>query len=179
MTQETERVSFRRSRFRVCVGPRSIVSVILIASLAILSCSPKRETVLDGEELLELASRKLKQNQERGLKWRITHPKQRKQAMELLNQLLAQYPESRRAKEAQMLLADVYFDDEKFEEAEAEYTVFLRFYPSAEAAQKAQFRLALTHHRRMADYDRDQTQTHKTIDACEQYYARFPEGELK
>lgn len=154
------------------------IAILLLVSLGGTSCGPANNVVLDDDELFELASIKLRQSQEGSPQWKISHPKQRKQAMGLLDQLLSQYPESRHAEDAQMLIADLYFEDKKFEEADAEYTVYLRFYPSTKRAQKAQFRLALTHRRRMAEYDRDQSETHKTLEACERYYTLYSEGEL-
>jgi len=151
---------------------------LLLAAFLTLSCASTNEVVLDDEELFLLASKKLEMSRAAGVIRAIGRPKKRKEAVELLDQLLDKYPESPHANEVQMLLADIWFDDEKFEEAEAEYTMFLRFYPSYDEAERAQFRLLLTHERRIRTYDRDQSFTHKTLTLCQEYRTRFPGGEF-
>ncbi len=151
---------------------------LLLAAFLTLSCASTNEVVLDDEELFLLASKKLETSREAGLVRAIRRPKKRKEAVELFDQLLDKYPESPHAKDVQMLLADLWFDDEKFEEAEAEYTVFLRFYPSDDGAERAQFRQLLTHQRRIGTYDRDQSFTHKTLALCKYYRTRYPGGEF-
>ncbi|MBN2208668.1 MAG: outer membrane protein assembly factor BamD [Candidatus Coatesbacteria bacterium] len=155
-----------------------LIFALLMATFLALSCASTQEVVLDDEELNVLANKKLEMSRASGLIKALARSKKRKQAVELLNQLLDSYPESSHAKEAQMTLADLWFDDEKYEEAEAEYTAFLRFYPSSAEAEKAQFRLLLTHERRIGTFDRDQSSTHKTLDVCGEYGKRHPGGEF-
>ncbi|HUT03005.1 MAG TPA: outer membrane protein assembly factor BamD [bacterium] len=152
--------------------------MLLAAALLTISCASTQEVVLGDDEMFHLASRKLEMSEQAGLIWGITHSKEQSQALELFNELLDRYPESPHAKKAQMLLADTLFADKKHEEAEAEYTSFLRFYPSDVEAQKAQFRLLLTFERRTRTYDRDQSFTHKTLEFCRQYRRNYPGGQF-
>ncbi len=152
--------------------------MLLAVALLTISCASTQEVVLDSDEMFHLANRKLNMSEHAGLIWGITHSKEQSQALELFNELLDKHPESPRAKEAQMLLADTQFADKKYEEAEAEYTSFLRFYPSDVEAQKAQFRLLLTFERRTRIYDRDQSFTHKTLEFCKQYRQNYPGGQF-
>ena len=155
-----------------------ILVTLLAAALLTISCASTHEVVLDDDEMFHLANRKLTMSERAGFIWGVTHSKEESQALELLNELLDKYPESPHAKEAQMLLADTQFADKKHEEAEAEYTSFLRFYPSGAEAQKAQFRLLLTFERRTRTYDRDQSFTHKTLKFCKQYRLSYPAGQF-
>jgi len=155
-----------------------LIAGLLLAAALTLSCASTNEVVLDDEELFLLASKKLDTSRKAGVVRTIRRPKKQKEVVELFDQLLDRYPESRHASDVQMLLADLWFDDEKYEEAEAEYTVFLRFYPSDDEAERAQFRLLLTHRRRIGTYDRDQSFTHKTLALCQEYREIFPGGEF-
>lgn len=76
-----------------------------------------------------------------------------------------------------MLIADLYFDDEEYEEAEAEYAVYIRLYPSASNVEYAHYRLLMTHVERIDTYDRDQTHVYKALESCENYKRLFPSGE--
>ena len=170
-------LSFRLG-VKVKIARLGLIFAILLSTFLALSCASTQEVVLDDQELYVLANKKIEMSRASGPIRAFSRSKKRKQAVELLNQLLDSYPESPRAKEVQMTLGDVWFDDEKYDEAEAEYTVFLRLYPSSAEAERAQFRLLMTHERRIGTYDRDQTSTHKTLDACAEYRKRHPGGEF-
>ena len=170
-------LSFRLG-VKVKIARLGLISALLLNAFLALSCASTQEVVLDDEELYVLANKKLEMSRASGPIRAVARPKKQKQAVELLNQLLESYPESSHAKEVQMTLADLWFDDEKYDEAEAEYTAFLRLYPSSAEAERAQFRLLLTHERQIGTFDRDQSSTHKTLDVCEEYGKRHPEGEF-
>jgi outer membrane protein assembly factor BamD len=170
-------LSFRLG-VKVKIAHLSLISALLLTTFLALSCASTQEVVLDDEELFVLANKKLEMSRASGPIRTIARPKKRKQAVELLNQLLESYPESSHAKQVQMMLGDIWFDDDKYDEAEAEYTAFLRLYPSSAEAERAQFRLLLTHEQRIGTFDRDQSSTHKTLDVCEQYRKRHPGGEF-
>ncbi|MBN1591896.1 MAG: outer membrane protein assembly factor BamD [Candidatus Coatesbacteria bacterium] len=150
----------------------------LLISFLCLSCASNEGVVLDDDEMYHLAIRKLEEEEDAGIAAALVAPKKRKEAKELLDEMLDKYPSSRYAKEAQMRLADLWLSEDKFEEAEAEYSTILRFYPSDKDAEKAMFRLLLTHHRRIRTYDRDQSPTHKTLKMVDDYRKRYPNGEF-
>ncbi|MCD6326927.1 outer membrane protein assembly factor BamD [bacterium] len=155
----------------------SLLALVLI-SLSVLSCTSKREILLSDDELYELASRKICRIDEVSLRASLFRSRTFNEAQELLNELLDRYPESKLANATQMALAELYFDDEEYEEAEAEYTIYLRFYPSAPDVEKAQYRLLLTHQRRIGSYDRDMTHTNKTLDLCSAYRNLYAQGKF-
>ena len=178
MMRTTAKAGTNSDGMKIRIAHLYIYCGLLLIALLTLSCASTNEVVLDDEELFLLASRKLERSEEPGITRAIGKPKKRKEAIELFDQLLDEYPESPHAKDVQMQLADIWLDDEKYEEAEAEYTVFLRFYPSGSDAEKAQFRLLLTHQRRIRTYDRDQSFTHKTLTMCEGYREKYPGGQF-
>jgi len=155
-----------------------VLVMLFVAALLTMSCASTQEVVLDDDEMFHLASKKLYMSEHGGFIWGIIHSKEESQALELFNKLLDKYPGSPHAREVQMLLGDIQFAKKRYEEAEAEYTSFLRFYPSDAEAQKAQFRLLLTFARRIKAYDRDQSFTHKALDACKQYRQKYPGGQF-
>lgn len=152
-------------------------SALLVVVVFAVGCAARNKIVLNDQELLGLAKAKLERLKTSSAAWRLFHGKQRQQAEDLLNQLLERFAESPLAAEAQLTLADLYFETGKLEEADAEYSTYLKFYPSSPGAQKALWRLLLTHYRRTLAIDRDQTHSHETLRLCRQYRKRYPFGD--
>lgn len=90
--------------------------------------------------------------------------------------LLNEYPLSEYAKEAQLLLADNYYESEKYDEAASYYATFHVIHPSHSKAPYALFQKAMSHFKQVLSDDRDQSETKKALFSFEDYLNVYPEG---
>lgn len=67
------------------------------------------------------------------------------EAIEKFNQVKAKYPFSRYATEAELMIADAYFEDEKYTDAADAYQEFIKLHPSHPMTDYAAFRVALSY----------------------------------
>ncbi len=95
---------------------------------------------------------------------------------EYLRKVLEEYPLSAWAVSAQLKLADLYFLQERYEEAQSYYTTFYTFHPSHPRAPYALFQKGMCHLREVETIDRDQTPTRKALFAFEDLVAHYPDS---
>ncbi len=98
-------------------------------------------------------------------------------AQKTLDFLRDQYPFSKFAVEAELLEADMLFDQEKYEEAAAAYRAFEELHPTHSKLGYAVFRRGLSYEELSLPPDRDQTGTHNAIEAYQKLLYLRPEGE--
>ncbi len=97
-------------------------------------------------------------------------------AQEYLNQLMEDSPDSKERVLAQLLLADVYYKQELYEEAKFNYGKFLELYPLHKLAPRAQYFKAMTEFRRIDIATRDQTFTHNAKAEFEKLVRVYPKS---
>ena len=97
-------------------------------------------------------------------------------AVEGFSLLMKDYPLTPFAIEAQLMLGDVSFDEEKFAEAGSYYTNFVALYPTHKRASYALFQKGMTYFKDALSYDRDQTSTRKALFAFEDVIEAYPES---
>ncbi len=97
-------------------------------------------------------------------------------AESILGDLMERYPLSNYALEGEMLLADVLYADEKYDEARVYYTDFVALHPSHSKASYALFQKGMCFFREVLSADRDQTNTRKAIIAFEDLSKNYPES---
>jgi len=95
---------------------------------------------------------------------------------EYLRKVLENYPLSPYAIEAQLKLADLYFIQERYEEAQSYYTTFYTFHPSHPSAPYALFQKGMCHLREVETIDRDQTPTRKALFAFQDLITYYPDS---
>ncbi len=95
---------------------------------------------------------------------------------EYLRKVLEEYPLSPYSVEAQLKLADLYFVQERYEEARSYYTTFYTFHPSHLRAPYALFQKGMCHLREVDTIDRDQTPTRKALFAFQDLMAYYPDS---
>ncbi len=88
--------------------------------------------------------------------------------------LMERYPLSSYALEGEIMLADVLYMDEKYDEARVYYTDFVALHPSHAKASYALFQKGMCYFRNVLSLDRDQTTTRKAIIAFEDLTRQFP-----
>ena len=99
-------------------------------------------------------------------------------AQETLDRLLVRFPEFDSASTASMLLGDIYFQDEKFITAAAQYSSFISRYPNSPQVPRANFRVCEAYGRLSRVPQRDQTETRQALDVCRAVAREFFGTEL-
>ncbi|PIR00787.1 MAG: outer membrane protein assembly factor BamD [Nitrospinae bacterium CG11_big_fil_rev_8_21_14_0_20_45_15] len=98
------------------------------------------------------------------------------EAIEAFQQLLEEYPNSQERISALMLLGDVHYNDEEFEEAKFQYMRFTQQHPAHKYADRAFFYASMCDFRQMDVASRDQTHTQKAIRGFELLISTFPDS---
>lgn len=98
-------------------------------------------------------------------------------AREYFRRLVDTYPTSRFRQDAKLGIGDTYLGERRVESdilAAGEFREFLRFYPLAERADYAQYRLALSQVRQVLSPQRDQTATREALRELQVFTSNFP-----
>ena len=99
-----------------------------------------------------------------------------KESEEYLRKVVEEFPLSPLSIEAQLKLADLYFLQERYEEAQSYYTTFYTFHPSHPRAPYALFQKGMCHLREVETIDRDQTPTRKALFAFQDLIEHYPDS---
>jgi len=102
-------------------------------------------------------------------------------ARQYFGQIIDNYPGSTRRAAAKLGVADSFFGEHSVESlvlAANEYSEFLRFYPTHQRADYAQYRLAMTSFEQMRAPERDQTDTRNALRELERFLAAYPRSDL-
>lgn len=97
-----------------------------------------------------------------------------KRAIESFQRLKEEYPLHQMAIMAELGIADSFFSDEEYAEAEISYNEFINLHPTNENLPYAMYQLGMCHYKQMFTIDRDQTETKKARKEFERLIARFP-----
>jgi outer membrane protein assembly factor BamD len=102
-------------------------------------------------------------------------------ARKYFQQIVDNYPQSTLRPDAKLGVGDSYLNeggDANLVLAENEFREFLQFYPTNTRADYAQYKLAMTHFRRMRAPERDQTETGAAVREFEAFFDRYPTSML-
>lgn len=97
-------------------------------------------------------------------------------AEKLLKNLMHQYPLSPNALDAEILLADVFYANEEYDEARAYYTDFVALHPANPRAPYALFQKGMCYFRNVLTLDRDQASTKKALFAFQDLIREYPDS---
>ena len=98
-------------------------------------------------------------------------------AIEFFQEVIDNYPYSEYATLAELKIADVYYDQGKYEEAASYYQDFVELHPTNLAVPYAIYRNGLCSFERLRDPDRDQTPTHDAVAQFRVLLERYPDSE--
>lgn len=98
------------------------------------------------------------------------------EAERLLKALLENHPLHPLEVEAQLLIGDVAYANEKYDDASSYYTNFLALHPTHSRASYALFQKGMCHFQDVLTIDRDQTATKKALFAFEDLLASYPDS---
>ena len=101
-----------------------------------------------------------------------------RKAIESFQRLKEQYPLHNLVVGAEIGIADSYFSDGNYIEAEMVYGDFISLRPTNENLPYAMYQLGMCHYSQMGAIDRDQTETIKALKEFERLVARFPNSKF-
>lgn len=101
-----------------------------------------------------------------------------KRAVESFQRLKEEYPLSDLAILAEVGIADAYFSDKEYGEAEVAYSDFINLHPTNENIPYALYQLGMCHYKQLVHIDRDQTETIKAKKEFETLVVRFPSSKF-
>lgn len=93
-----------------------------------------------------------------------------------LKAIAEDHPLSRYATDAQLMMGDVSFAKENYEDAASYYTSFVALHPSHPRASYAQFQKGMSHFKDILTLDRDQTSTRKALFAFNDLLVAYPDS---
>jgi outer membrane protein assembly factor BamD len=102
-------------------------------------------------------------------------------ARKYFQQIVDNYPQSTLRPDAKLGVGDTYLSeggDANLVLAENEFREFITFYPTNARVDYAQYKLAMTHFRRMKKPERDQTETIAAVREFEAFFDRYPNSML-
>jgi outer membrane protein assembly factor BamD len=154
--------------------PPAFASALLAAGFGLaLACAkppPSFEEVAPAEELFAQGQEVLEGERWLGI---IPHTDYG-EAIEIFQSIIDNYPYSDYAIQAELAIADAYFDDDKYEEALSYYRDFTDLHPQHEKVPYTIYRSALCHERRKRAPNRDQTPTRDALVFLDQLLAEHP-----
>jgi outer membrane protein assembly factor BamD len=142
------------------------IALFLFASLFLASCSSTRPSGKTEAEVLYKEAQMLVDDGRYLM------------ATEKLNSLRSQFPYSYFATHAELLQADILFDQENFVEAAAAYILFKDFHPRHKKISYVVWRIAESfNNQRPASYDRDLSPLYEAIKYYDELLRVFPNSE--
>lgn len=100
-------------------------------------------------------------------------------AIEKFRDIKNRFPYSARAIEAELRIADTYFQQEAFIEAETAYEVFKELHPAHPRSDYVQYQIALSNFSQIPSHPgKDLTAAYKSIDAFRVLEEKFPSSEF-
>jgi outer membrane protein assembly factor BamD len=101
-----------------------------------------------------------------------------RKAIESFQRLKEQYPLHGLVVSAEIGIADSYFSDGNYIEAEMTYRDFVSLRPTNENLPYAMYQLGMCHYRQMGAIDQDQAETIKALKEFERLVSRFPDSKF-
>lgn len=101
-----------------------------------------------------------------------------KKAIQTFSRVRDEYPLNPVALMAELGIADSYFENEQYVDAEVSYNSFVELHPTNPNVPYAMFQLGMCHYHQMQTIDRDQTEAVKARKEFERLMARFPQSKF-
>jgi outer membrane protein assembly factor BamD len=106
------------------------------------------------------------------------HERNYKKAIEAFQRVQELYPLSNLALMAELGIADSYYSNEDYAEAEMSYEDFMNLHPTNDNLPYVMYQIAMCHYNQMSGIDRDQSETLKARESFERLIARFPDSKF-
>jgi outer membrane protein assembly factor BamD len=160
------------SRFRSRAGWHTLINIVAMASLA--ACGGNKPPAVPPGNTAP----------DQFLFQRATDAVMRQRwvdARKYFQQIVDNYPQSALRPDSKLGVGDTYLNeggDANLVLAENEFKEFITFYPTNARVDYAQYKLAMTHYRRMKAPERDQTETIAAVHEFEVFFDRYPNSML-
>lgn len=141
-------------------------TLLFVASILILSCSSTKVQDYATDEEVYFNALKL------------FNDKDYREAMQLFDIILLQYPASKYADDAQFYISEINFFDEKYILAAFNYQKLIRNYPASDYVKIAFYKAALCNYYLSPSYDRDQRYTYEAIKSFQEFQMLYPSDSL-
>ncbi len=100
------------------------------------------------------------------------------EAIKIFQRVKEEYPLSTLAIMAEMGIADAYFSDKEYLDADLAYGEFLNLHPTNENLSYVMYQIGMCHFNEISSIDRDQSETIKALKAFDRLMARFPDSKF-
>ena len=147
---------------------KKIIFILSISLFSILFFSCKSTTVRDYSNDEEVYLNALK----------LFNDKDYREAMQLFDVIILQYPASKYADDAQYYIAEINFIDEKYVLAGFNYQKLMRNYPASDYVKISFYKSALCNYYLSPSYDRDQKYTRDAIKSFQDFQMVYPGDSL-
>jgi outer membrane protein assembly factor BamD len=146
---------------------RTIPLLIILSIFIIAGCS-KGQYKLTGNETDEQAVDKCVE---------LSQKKKFDQAIECFEIFKSRFPDSDYALDAELKIADSYFQNKEWQLAAESYALYAKLHPSSPKADYAYYRAGLAYQKQLPKkVDRDMTSLEKSEDNFAMVYRRFPDS---
>ena len=153
------------------------VLLVALSAALVSACQTTPETLFEevgpADELFAEGEEELKGTTYFFVYTRVDYLK----AIEIFQSIIDNYPYSEYAVEAELKIADAYFDDEKYEEALSYYRDFGNLHPQHSKVAYTIFRSALCYESEVEDAQRDQTSTKNALIFLDRLLVKYPRSE--
>jgi outer membrane protein assembly factor BamD len=100
------------------------------------------------------------------------------EAIKLFQRVKEEHPLSTLAIMAELGIADAYYSDKEYADANLAYSEFINLHPTNENLPYAMYQIGMCHFSDISSIDRDQSETIKALKAFERLMARFPDSKF-
>ncbi len=107
---------------------------------------------------------------------RLAKEKDNLEAKAKIQLLMEDYPDSKERVGATMLLADLHYGEEEYEEAKFHYQRFIELYPAHQFVDRAHFYKAMSNFKLTDLASRDLTPVHSALEGFERFTQDFPQS---
>jgi len=157
------------------------ISIVLVFVLLFSGCSFDKSSLLKGNVFEFFFRQEPIKSTPEGLYARGTTEYQNgsyKKAREVFTRLKEEYPLHELAILAELGIADAFYSDKEYGEAEAAYRDFTMLHPTHENVPYAIYQMGMCHFVQIGAIDRDQTETLKARREFERLIARYPQSKF-
>lgn len=107
---------------------------------------------------------------------RLSKEKDTEEAKAKIQQLMEDYPDSKERTAATMLLADIHYNTDEYEEAKFHYQRFTELYPAHKYVDRAHFYKAMSNFKLTDLASRDLTPVHSALEGFKRFTQDFPKS---
>ncbi len=144
---------------------KNAVSAFLLLALVLIvgGCAHDETKIRSAQELFQEAT-------ELAEKGKV------EKAVEKFMEVRTYYPGDELARKALLATADLHYDEEDYASALQSYEEFRLLYPTDYEAGYCLYRIAMTHFNQIGTFDRDQTETVRSIQTFENFLSSYPDS---